>query len=191
MKRAPFDAEVVEPQYLFPTRFHSPSIDGVESTMRPNRNLTMRLRPLRLLTLSLPLVALLSACGGDAPAPDTAGDEAAPRPTVRIVEPANGAEIDGTEFRVVLEVTGINVAPVAEGIPGSAHHHLFINEDVTPLDQIIPVNRAGIIHLGDGSAEYWVRDVAPGSIRLIAVLADLLHVPLSPPVMDTIFITVR
>jgi hypothetical protein len=151
-------------------------------------------RFLRRFPFAALLVAGIAAgCGGGADSGSEGESDAPPAPqvTVRIVEPLNGAEVDGSEFRVVLEVSGIDVAPVAEGIPGTAHHHLFINEDVTPLDQVIPVNRAGIIHLGDGGAEYWVRDLAPGQVRLIAVLADLLHIPLNPPVMDTIFVTVR
>jgi hypothetical protein len=155
------------------------------------RSIFMRPIFARSFAVALPLVLLLAACGGGDPEADVGAEAAAPPVTVRIVEPMNGAEIEGTEFRVVLEVSGIDVAPVTEGIPGTAHHHLFINEDVTPLDQVIPVNRAGIVHLGDGSTEYWIRDVEPGTIRLIAVLADLLHIPLNPPAMDTIFITVR
>jgi hypothetical protein len=152
------------------------------------------LRPVLALLLSVPL---LSACGGaDTPAPESEDFPAetaaeAEVAAVRILSPADGAVLEGSEVRVVLEAVGARVAAVAESLPGTVHHHLFVNQDVTPVGEVIPMNQPGIIHMGDGSSEYTLVDLAPGEYRIIAVLADLAHVPLNPPAVDTIFVTVR
>lgn len=149
------------------------------------------------------LGAMLMGCGRDAPAEadaDLAGAddaslqaEAAPSlpAVVRIVAPLDGAAVEGGEVEIVLTSENVEIAPVGDGRMGTAHHHLFVNTDVTPLGEVIPMGRDGIIHMGDGSSSFTLRDLAPGEYRIIAVLADLLHVPLDPPAVDTIFITVR
>jgi hypothetical protein len=45
--------------------------------------------------------------------------------------------------------------------------------------------------MGDGSSEYIFEGVAPGEHRLIDVLADGVHMPLQPWVVDTIRFTVN
>jgi hypothetical protein len=45
--------------------------------------------------------------------------------------------------------------------------------------------------MGDGSAEYTFENVGPGAHRLIAVVADGVHVPLNPMVVDTVMFTVN
>ncbi len=154
-------------------------------------------RPLASIAILIPFVLTLTACGGDTPEPPAAEPEVqlpepaeAPARSVWFAEPADGAEVEGPDVRVVLEVSGIDVMPVAEGVEGSAHHHLFINQDVTPMGQVIPANVSQIVHMGDGSTEYVIRGLPAGEHRIIAVLADLLHIPLDPPAMDTITITV-
>ena len=44
--------------------------------------------------------------------------------------------------------------------------------------------------MGDASAAYTFTDVAPGEYVLIAVVADGVHVPLQPWVVDTVRFTV-
>lgn len=142
----------------------------------------------------LPLLAV--ACGGDTPDPQVEGPMGAAEvaeiasATVSFAEPQSGAVVTGPDVRVVFQASDIQIAPVAEGIEGTGHHHLFINEDVTPAGQVIPANNPRIIHMGDGSSEYVIRGLEPGEYRLIAVVADLMHIPLVPPVQDTVFITV-
>ena len=74
---------------------------------------------------------------------------------------------------------------------GTAHHHLFLDTDVTASDAAIPMETAGIVHLGKGQSEYSFEGVKPGTHRLIAVLADPNHVPLKPLVADTVRFTVK
>lgn len=114
-----------------------------------------------------------------------------PAVAVRIVEPADGAAVAAPSVRVVLEATGIEIAPAAEQRPGTAHHHLFLDTDLTPPGDTIPSGVTGIIHLGRAQTEFTFDSVAPGSHRLIALLADPWHIPLKPLVADTVTVTVQ
>lgn len=110
---------------------------------------------------------------------------------VRIVSPAEGETVEGSTVVVTLEAMGVEVVPAGDMTPGTGHHHLFLDADVSPADQPIPAVPGSIIHMGDASSSYTFEDVAPGEHRLIAVLADGAHVPLQPWVVDTVHFTVR
>ncbi|MGH2603651.1 MAG: DUF4399 domain-containing protein, partial [Dehalococcoidia bacterium] len=109
-----------------------------------------------------------------------------PAASVRIADPADGDTVAGPAVRVVLEAEGIEIATAAEQRRGTAHHHLFLDTDLTPLDDTIPSGVTGIIHLGRAQTEFTFDRVAPGPHRLIAVLADSWHVPITPPAVDTV-----
>ncbi|MDX1396721.1 MAG: DUF4399 domain-containing protein [Gemmatimonadota bacterium] len=138
------------------------------------------------------LFALGCAGGADeaSPAAETA-PAAAPAPAtteraVTIESPADGAEIAGPDVEVVLSVSGFEVAPVAEGRMETGHHHLYLDVDVTPLAEMIPLDNPAIIHMGDGRATHTFEGLAPGEHRVIAVVADPTHTPFDPPVVDTV-----
>jgi hypothetical protein len=115
-----------------------------------------------------------------------------PEARVHIAEPRDGDTVTTADVRVVLEAQGIEIVPATEKRPGTGHHHLFLDTDVTPLGEKIPQGVTGIIHLGRGQSDFTFTDVAPGSHRLIAVVADADHVPIQPPVVDTMhFVTQR
>lgn len=114
-----------------------------------------------------------------------------PAPQVRIVQPADGDTLTTAEVHVVLEAQGVEIVPATEKRPGTGHHHLFLDGDVTPLDETIPQGVTGIIHLGRGQSDFTFTDVAAGEHRLIAVVADGDHVPLKPPVVDTVRFVVQ
>jgi len=138
------------------------------------------------------VVALLvTACGGEA-AEENAVPEAAPIApvTVTIDSPADGATLDAAGVRIALSVSGIEIAPVSEGRAGTAHHHLFLDRDPTPFDQMIPLGDPQVVHMGDGRSEHTFEGLTPGPHRVIAVLADLAHIPLDPPAADTVEFTV-
>lgn len=135
----------------------------------------------RAVCLMVGIVVVTGACAGEQRASDPIRTE--------ITAPANGAVV-GPDVRVVLAASGITIGPA--GLDSSvAHHHLFLDTDPTPAGQPIPVGEAGIVHLGQGQSEYVFEGVAPGEHRVIAVLADWVHVPLAPPVRDTVRFTVR
>src|SRR5438132_11921738 len=107
---------------------------------------------------------------------------------VKIVAPANGATVSAP-VKVVLEATGVEIAPATVERPGTGHHHLFVDHDLTPVDDTIPRGVTGILHLGRGQTEFVLASLKPGPPRVIAVVADWKHVPLKPPVVDTVRFT--
>jgi hypothetical protein len=147
----------------------------------------------RMSTLAggLGFVALAASGLGARAAAAQATPQAAPAPRVRIVEPKQGAIVTGTMVDVVLEAQGVEIAPAAEHRAGTAHHHLFLDTDLTASDMGIPAGMPGIVHLGKGQSTYMFEAVAPGPHRLIALLADPNHVPLKPLVADTVRFTVK
>lgn len=114
----------------------------------------------------------------------------APQAVVEIVGPAGGAVVEGPNVRVVLAARGVEIAPASEERPGTGHHHLFVDRDLTPLGDTIPSGVSGILHLGRGQTEFVLEGLAPGAHRVIALLADWAHVPLHPPAADTVEFTV-
>jgi hypothetical protein len=164
----------------------------------------MRLR--RIAWLPVAGLFILAGCGGGDSTPDNgemggAMDEEAPveavpmeeptaTGTVTIVQPADGSEVQGPNVDVVLETTGIRVVEAGVMEPGTGHHHLFLDVDATPLSQVIPANLPNVIHMGDGTSVRTLENVSPGEHRLIAIVADGQHVPLDPPVVDTVNFTV-
>ncbi len=136
----------------------------------------MTLRPVILV-----LLLAAYACGrGDAPVP-----------TVRIAEPADGAVLDGPDVLVRLEAANVEIVPAVDQRPGTGHHHLFLNRELTPMTDTIPAGVTGIVHLGQGQTEFRYTDLAPGDYTLIALVADWDHIPLKPQANDTVTFTVR
>ena len=110
--------------------------------------------------------------------------------SVTIVSPADGAAFDAGDVTVTLQVSGIQIQPAGTLIEGTAHHHLFLDTDITPPHQAIPASMDQIVHLGTGASEHTFTGLAPGQHRLIAVLADGLHFPFDPALTDTVEFTV-
>lgn len=155
---------------------------------------------------AVPFLLLPIACGGDAPeaAPAAAPDAATvemeapldlpPAPegaSVRIVFPSEGEVVEGPRFTVLLEANGVPIVPITDTTSGTGHHHLFLDEDVIPAGQVIPSITNRVVHMGTGVSEFTFDSIAPGERRLIAVVADWRHIPLSPWVVDTVHFTVR
>ena len=141
------------------------------------------------------LIALIG-CGDAAPegqAPGGMEEMAAPPAVsgaVSFAQPMDGSEVMGPGVEIVLETTGISVVEAGVMDSGTGHHHIFLDVDVTPMGEVIPAGVDGIIHKGDGTSVHMLEGVGPGEHRLIAVLADGMHIPLDPMVTDTIFFTV-
>jgi hypothetical protein len=135
-----------------------------------------------LLVFLLPLAA--AACGGS-----DAESNAMPEPavvaapaatgTVTITSPASGATVTGTSVVGQLSST-VQIVAAGTMTAGTGHHHLFLDADVSAADVPVPTVPGSIIHMGDASSSYTFTNVPPGQHRLIAVVADGVHVPLMP-----------
>ncbi len=112
------------------------------------------------------------------------------RAKVKITAPQNGATVSGP-VKVTLQATGVEIVPATDERTGTGHHHLFVDHDLTPVDDTIPRGVTGILHLGRGQTEFVLDSLKPGPHRVIAVVADWRHVPLKPLVLDTVRFTVK
>ena len=147
----------------------------------------------RFATIAMITVAFVG-CGGDTgdqsreAAPEA--DAAPAAGTVTIVQPADGAELDAGPVLFVLETDGVEIVAAGNMDAGTGHHHLIVDGDV---DWELPIpNDAGVhYHMGQAETEYTLTDLTPGEHRIIAVVADGVHIPLDPPVSDTITVVIR
>jgi len=149
----------------------------------------------------LPLLVLgLASCAGPerqesptlegegAPAAQTAPVEG---PRVTLLRPAADDVLEGPSVSVQLGAEGIRIVPAGELIPGTGHHHLYLDEDLGDPAVPVPSIPGRVVHLGTGVSEYTFENVPAGEHRLIAVVADGLHVPIQPWVVDTVRFRVR
>lgn len=149
-----------------------------------------------VLALSAAFALGLAACG--APADDAAPEETPPQPaastaprSVTILEPTDGATITGSTVNVRLAATGVPIVPAGDLTPGTGHHHLYLDAELTPAAEPVPTVPGSIVHMGNAASEFRFDSVPPGQHRLIAVVADGVHVPLNPLVVDTVMFTTR
>jgi len=151
-----------------------------------------------LWALAAAALLLMAGCGetgsDEMEGMEEAAEAEAPMPSgphgVSFVSPQNGDTIRGGPVQVVLEVSGLRIVEAGIMDPNTGHHHLYLDAELTPLESAIPAGVAGITHLGLAQTEYVFEGIAPGEHRLIAVVGDGAHVPLSPPVADTVTFTV-
>ena len=140
------------------------------------------------------LVAMAAACGGE-PAPEpaagTATAVAAPQRAVVVTSPAEGEVVAGPAVTVRMEARGFTVVAAGDTTPNSGHLHLFLDRDLSPAGQPIPVEAGHIVHMGTGASEFAFDAVDPGEHVLIAVVGDAIHVPIQPWIVDTVRFTVR
>ncbi|MDE2796300.1 MAG: DUF4399 domain-containing protein [Gemmatimonadota bacterium] len=146
----------------------------------------------RFATIAMITVAFMG-CGDAGDQSQEAAPEAGAAPaagTVTIVQPADGAELDAGPVLFVLETDGVEIVAAGNMDAGTGHHHLIVDGDV---DWKLPIpNDAGVhYHMGQAETEYTLTDLTPGEHRIIAVVADGVHIPLDPPVSDTITVVIR
>ena len=133
------------------------------------------------------LVLALAAC---ADAPDSgemdAASEGPAGPSVRIVQPADGATVEGGSVLIMLEVSGLTIAPAGTMEPGTGHHHLMVDAELPAAGLPIPTTPGVHIHMGQAQTEYELTGLEAGEHTVIAVVGDGSHIPLTPSVVDTI-----
>ncbi len=142
-------------------------------------------------------ILALAGCGGEiddesqaepTDAAEEVQEEALPA-RVTITSPEDQAEV-GSSVTFTMEVQGISIEPAGVMDPGTGHHHLIVNGDVD-WENPIPNDPGVHYHMGLAQTEFTIEGLPPGNHRVISVVADGVHVPLDPPVSDTIWITVR
>jgi hypothetical protein len=115
------------------------------------------------------------------PAPDGA--------EVYIQSPEDGAEVS-SPFTVRFGLRGMGVAPAGVTAEGTGHHHLLIDVDTLPPDDLPLPTTDQVRHFGLGQTETQL-ELPPGEHTLQLVLGDALHIPHDPPVRsEKITITV-
>ncbi|MBA2517319.1 MAG: DUF4399 domain-containing protein [Solirubrobacterales bacterium] len=97
---------------------------------------------------------------------------------VYILWPSDGQVVRGA-FWVRMGLTDAGIAPAGVEKPMTGHHHLLVDVDLPPLDQVIPNDR-NHLHFGLGQTEARL-DLLPGRHTLQLLLADEEHVPHQPP----------
>lgn len=107
---------------------------------------------------------------------------------VSFVEPKNGATVSG-EFKVVMGVKGMTVAPAGEALAGTGHHHLLIDAKPVKKGDVIPVDEKHL-HFGKGQTETTVK-LPPGKHRLQLQFADGAHRSYGPAMRKTIRVVVE
>ena len=109
---------------------------------------------------------------------------------VYIVWPPDGAVIKGGKLWVRMGVRNAGVAPKGVCMPNTGHHHLLIDTELPPFDEVVPSDRQHL-HFGGGQTEARLEDLPPGKHTLQLLLADCNHVPHDPPLYsEKITITV-
>jgi len=115
------------------------------------------------------LTVLAAACGGDEVTPQS--ERPASTATMSIVEPAQGAVIEGNRMRVVISLENARIVPEATRTirPDEGHMHLSLDGQLSTmtygLDQEIEVEPGNHIL----QAEFVAGDHAPFNPRVIAV----------------------
>ena len=141
--------------------------------------------------LGIALMVLGCGGGGDTQEADAGmAEEAAMPARVTITQPADGAVVDAGPVLFVMDTEGLEIVQAGNMNPGTGHHHLVVDGDI---DWALPIpNDPGVhYHMGLAQTEFTIEDLTPGEHRIISVVADGVHIPLDPPVADTITITVR
>ncbi len=134
--------------------------------------------PMTSLLLSL-LPALLSA--QEVELPRTAAPENA---EVYLLAPENGASVSSS-FTVRFGLRGMGIAPAGVQSPNTGHHHLLIDVDELPPENLPLPATDQIRHFGLGQTETEL-ELAPGQHTLQLVLGDALHIPHDPPVRSAV-----
>ncbi len=144
--------------------------------------------------LLLPVV-LLAACREEpdpvpALAPGLSRAAAIEGAQVYFISPADSARISGPEVKVTFGLAVMGIAPAGIDFPGTGHHHLLVNVDMLPPEDLpIPAD-SNHVHFGLGQTEA-VIELARGTHTLQLLLGDRNHVPHDPPVISeqiTIFV---
>ena len=101
-----------------------------------------------------------------------------------------GVVADGKiEVPVKMGTEALVVEPAGAVTAGAGHHHIIVDGDATPREQIVPKDETHL-HFGKGQTEAAVA-LAPGKHKLTLQFADGMHRSYGPELSNTIEITVE
>ena len=111
--------------------------------------------------------------------------------TVEVAGPSVTAQAPATirageAVTIELSVEGADIAPASSG--SGAHFHVFVDTDPPPAGEPIPTDDPAIVHTTETTVE--VAGLAAGAHVIWVVLGDASHIPLDPPVMARVAVTV-
>jgi len=132
-------------------------------------------------TISAALVMAVLPLAGSAVAHEGAHEVAFERPH-------DGAQVEN-EFKVKMEVEGMQVHKAGEVIDGTGHHHLIIDGDCIAKGQAVPKD-ATHLHFGKGQTETTLK-LTPGKHTLTLQFANGHHQSYGRDLCTTIHVTVK
>ncbi|MEM7294005.1 MAG: DUF4399 domain-containing protein [Pseudomonadota bacterium] len=103
-----------------------------------------------------------------------------PDAEVYIISPVDGATVS-SPVKVKFGLKGMGVAPAGTVKENTGHHHLLIDGEEIPPDNL-PMG-AQVKHFGGGQTEVTV-DLESGTHTLQLILGDALHIQHDPPVIS-------
>lgn len=131
-----------------------------------------------------PIASVLLLLSGTAlaqqPAVELPRTQAPEGAEVYILSPEDGAEVS-SPFVVRFGLRGMGVAPAGIQFLNTGHHHLLIDVDELPPDNLPLPTSDQVRHFGAGQTEVEL-ELPPGEHSLQLVLGDHLHIPHDPPV---------
>ena len=154
--------------------------------------------------IALMLSSALIGCSGGSEAPQATAKTEDQSPLQVLEMPRTAAPEDARVYFINVQDADIVSSPLtlrfgAENIaiatagsyePATGHHHLLIDADLPPLNQVFPADD-NHVHFGGGQLETTV-ELEPGTHTLQLLLGDGHHVQHQPPVMsEKITITVE
>lgn len=132
--------------------------------------------------------AVLSWAAGAAFAADPAASAGPPRTAapagveLYFISPKDGETVDG-EFTVRFGLKGMGVAPAGVIKDNTGHHHLLVDVDELPPQNLPLPNDEHHRHYGGGQTEATIK-LAPGTHTLQLDLADAAHMQFDPPIVS-------
>ena len=109
---------------------------------------------------------------------------------VRISKPIEGFTVSNP-VRVCMTTWGVEAEPAKKGVnKGKGHHHILVDVDLpADLSKALPKD-AHHIHMGDGSSCKEIK-LSSGKHVIRTLFGQGNHVPYSPPITDSIVVTVK
>jgi hypothetical protein len=121
--------------------------------------------------------------------------EVSDKVTVNVEGPAVDASAPPTApanqpLAIAATVEGVQLSPANGDTSGrTGHLHVFVDKPPTPAGQPIPLGDPAILH--SATAPVTVPPLPPGPHTFWVVVGNGAHVPLDPPVMDSLTVTVQ